>query len=420
MKRLLEVLKKAEGAITPSGYLCILVGVLSPIFAILLGWTFFASFALVGVVLIVCAVPYMLGSRDFDIRFEIDYDHVIVGSQVRAKVVVKNVGRSVSMSSILEIPIISDQAQYDSSVGIGNVVRLRIPILRASGEYSTEFELPTKTRAVFSVGPASVVRTDLMRLFRVQKIFDNKLKLFIHPRTVLIPSTQLGTIRDIDGDPTDVVTMNDLSFHDIREYRYGDPVKNINWKATAKNPNGDLMVRQFEESRTSKIVFTLSTNTEDYAEAEELELAISALASLGARAAYDKREIAVVTSQSPLEQSTDFKLDIEVNNDISPREVLDSFSAVVATSRDLRLVEVMKRIAQNVSDASLVVLGVGSAVEFEQINRAINELPSGVQVVVVIANPYVPPFLRQIGNVTYFGMAVLDDLRGFASKEVFD
>ena len=351
--------KTVKDATTPSGYLCILAVVLSPLFAMLLGWTFFASIAIIGVVLIICALPYMLGSRDFDIRFDIDYDHVIVGSKVSAKVMVTNTGRSISMSSILEISVISDQIQYDSTSGVGNIVRLRIPLLRPEAHYSTDFELPTDARAVFSVGPANVVHTDLMRLFRVQKSFGNKLKLFIHPRTVLIPSTQLGTIRDIDGDPTETITMNDLSFHDLREYRYGDPVKNINWKATAKNPGGELMVRQFEESRTSKIVFTLSTNTDDYAEGDELELAISALASLGSRAAYDKREIVVATSQSPLEHATDFKLDVEVNANISPREVLDSFSAVVATSRDLSLVQVMKIVAQKVSDASLVVVGVG-------------------------------------------------------------
>ena len=72
-----------------------------------------------------------------------------------------------------------------------------------------------------------------------------------------------------------------MSFHAIREYTPGDSRRQIHWKSTAKT--GQLMVRQFEESRRSRMAVVLSLALADYADEDEFELGVSAAASLAPR-----------------------------------------------------------------------------------------------------------------------------------------
>ncbi|MDR1447766.1 MAG: DUF58 domain-containing protein [Candidatus Ancillula sp.] len=179
-------------------------------------------------------------------------------------------------------------------------------------------------------------------------------------------------IRDLDGNPTDKITQSDISFHDIRDYTPGDPTKNINWKASAKLDK--LQVRQFEESKRAKVVFALSTNERDYASDDEFELTISALASLGIRAAMDNREIEVVTSTT-VQEFERIKPDITIHENHTPRGVLDTFSSVAKSSKDLCLTDVCSKITDKLHDISLCVIGIGSIRSLKDIEQLALQLP---------------------------------------------
>ena len=113
-------------------------------------------------------------------------------------------------------------------------------------------------------------------------------QLYVHPRTTALPSTSAGLIRDLEGNPTRRLVDSDYPFHAIREYAAGDSRRQIHWKSTAKT--GRLMVRQYEESRRSRMAVVLSVAEAEYADAEEFELAVRSAASLGLRAVHDARE----------------------------------------------------------------------------------------------------------------------------------
>ena len=103
-------------------------------------------------------------------------------------------------------------------------------------------------------------------------------------------------IRDLEGSPTRRLVDSDMSFHAIREYAPGDARKQIHWKSTAKT--GRLMVRQYEESRRSRMAVVLGVAAAEYADADEFELAVSCAASLGLRAVRDARDVAIVTGSA--------------------------------------------------------------------------------------------------------------------------
>ncbi|WNY34530.1 DUF58 domain-containing protein [Curtobacterium flaccumfaciens] len=102
-------------------------------------------------------------------------------------------------------------------------------------------------------------------------------------------------MRDLEGQATTDLSPSDIAFHAIREYMPGDDPRTIHWKSTAKS--GALMVRQFEDTRRSHLVVALGIARGEFADDEEFELAVSAAASLGARAIRDGREVSVVVSQ---------------------------------------------------------------------------------------------------------------------------
>ncbi len=59
-----------------------------------------------------------------------------------------------------------------------------------------------------------------------------------------------------------------FEFASIREYALGDPIKNINWKATARST--DVMVNVFSSTVSQNLTIVLDTYGNSYTEAEEL------------------------------------------------------------------------------------------------------------------------------------------------------
>jgi uncharacterized protein (DUF58 family) len=384
----------------------------------ILGWTGFASALVLSIMFIVSAIPFILRRVRFEVHFEVQESSVIVGEKVPGTVKVTNIGKRTAFAQRLEIPMV-DVTNSTTNYTVNSIAKttaiLNIPLLRAGHIHQDNFMLPTKKRAVYSVGPIISIKTDPVHIFRMNRALSHSSKLFVHPKTLPLPSNQLGMIKDLDGNPTDKITQSDISFHDIRDYAPGDPIKNINWKASAKLDK--LQVRQFEESKRAKVVFALSTNERDYASDDEFELTISALASLGIRAATDNREIEVVTSGA-VQEFERIKPDIEVHENHTSRGVLDTFSSVAKSSKDLGIEDVCSKIGEKLHDISLCVIGIGSARNLNDIRKAAFQLPKNVEIIVISSNPKSPPKMSVIGRITYIQLAVLEDLKQIVMKRV--
>ena len=131
-----------------------------------------------------------------------------------------------------------------------------MPLLRPGHTVAQPLEIPALRRGIVTVGPATTVRSDPIGLLRREHAFEDVHELYVHPRTTALPSTSAGLIRDLEGNPTRRLVDADMSFHAIREYAPGDSRRQIHWKSTAKT--GQLMVRQYEESRRSRMAVVLA------------------------------------------------------------------------------------------------------------------------------------------------------------------
>jgi uncharacterized protein (DUF58 family) len=124
----------------------------------------------------------------------------------------------------------------------------------------------------------------------------------VHPHTVPLAPSAAGLVRDLEGQVTKKITNNDISFHAIRPYQPGDDRRYVHWRTSART--GQLMVRQFEETRRSQLTIIHSEYAGYYASDEEFELGVSIMASMAAQVIRDGTQMSVVTETRRLHTHT--------------------------------------------------------------------------------------------------------------------
>jgi uncharacterized protein (DUF58 family) len=145
---------------------------------------------------------------------------------------------------------------------------------------------------VHLVGPLLHVRSDPLGLFRRRTSWAGEEELLVRPRITALRSLNPGLINDLEGLPSEHPAASDLAFHALREYVAGDDLRHVHWRSSAKA--GQLLVRQYVETRRSQATFVVDDDPSAYVDEEDFELAVSAAASLAVRALRDDFEVAVV------------------------------------------------------------------------------------------------------------------------------
>ncbi|MDR0951216.1 MAG: DUF58 domain-containing protein [Candidatus Ancillula sp.] len=404
--------KNAWKIILPPGRFCLLLIVASLILSLNLGWQSFSIIFFTALFIFLFALLFIIGSSDFEVSFSVANLRVVVGEKALGKLIVKNTGTRPSFWTTIEVKVGEQYYSYS------------IPPLLQNREYKRDIILPSDKRQVVDIGPASLVKTDPLRMVRIEKDFGGKVKFFVHPQTVQVPSTEVGRIKDLEGEASRILTQSDIPFQTLREYVPGDPIKNIHWKTTAKY--GTLMVKQFEETRRSKIAIVLSVNPDDYSSNDEFETAISAIASLGVQALYDKREVEIYTTEQKNSGGSNKKLSAKrvqvkkIGTKI-PRQLLDELTAVKLTTDSVTIVEACENIAEN-SDATFVIIGCGSILDVKMVEKASAHLPVGVVTSAVRVEVGVKPnvITRSSGNSAFSIVTIAEpqDIREFVLRKV--
>jgi uncharacterized protein (DUF58 family) len=261
---------------------------------------------------------------------------------------------------------------------------------------------------VLEIGPVRTVEGDPLGLLRRESGAEEPLRLFVHPRTIPVPSMSTGFVRDLEGNPTRDLSPSDVAFHAVREYAPGDERRHIHWRSTAKA--GTLMVRQFEETRRSHILIALSLASSDYVTAEEFELAVSVAGSLGVRAIRDARNVSVVVSERTPEFAKRRNYALKPLSTITRTRLLDDLSLVQHAENALPLVDLARVAGETVSGMSVAFLVCGTGASTSVLRAAAVAFPLGVEVVAVVCDPGVAPGLRRVAGLSVLTIGYLDDL----------
>lgn len=322
------------GVVSATGWLVLGAASTSLALAWGFGWIEFAflGFTLLAAVLV--AVAFVFGRMTFRVGIELQPTRVVAGQRALGRLLVTNTGTAPSAPARLELPV---------GAGLAEFV---VPSLPPEGEHEELFAVPTNRRAVIVAGPAVSVRGDQLGMLRRKLRWTDPEELFVHPVTARLRPSAAGLIRDLEGEITKVITNNDISFHALRAYEPGDALRNVHWRTSART--GQLMVRQYEETRRSQLILVQSTERAHYASDDEFELAVSVLASVGVQVIRDATRLAVVTESLALRTAT-------------PTALLDDSSRIESVDGAYPSVREFVRDATKRLPAPSVVIAIGGS-----------------------------------------------------------
>ena len=322
------------GVVSTTGWLVLAGAVVALVIAWVFGWIEFAflGFTLLAAVLV--SIAFVFGRLHYRVGIELQPARVVAGERALGRLVVENAGASTSTPSRLELPV---------GAGLAEFV---VPALAPGAEHEELFAVPTNRRAVIVAGPAVSVRGDQLGLLRRTVRWTEPVELFVHPRTARLQPSAAGLVRDLEGEVTKTITNNDISFHALRAYEPGDALRNVHWRTSART--GQLMVRQYEETRRSQLILVQATEREHYASDDEFELGVSVLASIAVQVIRDATRVAVATEALALRTAT-------------PTALLDDTSRIEPVRRPFPTVrDFVREATKRLPPPSVVIAVAGS------------------------------------------------------------
>lgn len=376
-------LEPATEVVSPLGWLLAAVVLVLAVLGGIFGWQEAKIAALLGALLLLLAIAFILGRSVYRVTLDLNRTRVAVGDRAVGGMEVANASPKALLPVSMELPVGASTAFF------------RIPRLAPEASHDELFTIPTHRRAVIQVGPVRSIRQDPFGLLRRQVKWTDAQDLFVHPRTTALGGTSSGFIRDLEGQPTRDLSSSDVSFHALRDYVPGDDRRHIHWKTTART--GELMVRQFEETRRSHLAIALSSNTGEYASEDDFELAVSAAASIGLQAVREQRNLSVLTQGGPVRCETG-------------RNLLDDLTRVEGRARRSDLVDLSRITADTVPNASVFFLVTGPVATPSELRRASTHVPVGVRAFAVRCGTGLTPARATIGDLTVVTIGDLAEL----------
>jgi uncharacterized protein (DUF58 family) len=372
---------------------CVVAGALvGPLLGWAIGWVLLVG----GGVLLLAALPFLAGGHDYALRLRLDRDRVVAGHAVEGRLEIRNKGRRTGLPAVVDVP-----------VGEG-LVEAHVPLLTPGTTHVEPLHIAAHRRGIIDVGPMTLARSDPVGLLRRELRWPQRQTIFVHPVTTPLPATSSGQVHDLEGLPSADIVAADLSFHAIREYQPGDSLRHVHWKSTAKAST--LMVREYEESRRSRLAVLLALTEADYLDDDELELAVSVAASIGAQGVRDGREMYVAAGEEPPRVTRGVTVTLRALPVVSARTLLDATCELERTARSTRVEDIASLAAQASPDMTVAFLVVGSRVDVARISAAAGALPLGTQVVAVRCEIDGEPSARSTRRVTVLTVGRLGDL----------
>ncbi|WP_165314421.1 DUF58 domain-containing protein [Agromyces protaetiae] len=392
-----DVFRAARTVVTPIGWAVIAAAAVA--FVVGYGWGWAELVTLGWGLAIVAALGalWLIGTGASTVALSLPVPRVAVGELAEARLVAENPGHRRLGGVQLELPV-------------GEIVIERVlPALPRGGVVDERIRIPTVRRGIVPVGPARTVRADPVGIVRREVVWSDTALLHVHPRTVPIAALSSGFVRDLEGSPTRDLTSSDIAFHALREYVPGDDRRHIHWRSSAKT--GTFMVRQFEQTRRSRLMVVLDLDTASYRDDDEFELAVSAAASVGARAIRDARSLTFLVT-APLGG----RIGVHELPSVSRDRLLDALCLVERAERVVGLADTARAAAEAHSGVSLAFLVTGSRRGVGELRSAAVRLPAGVEVIGVRCEPEGEATARQAGGLTVFGIGYLEDLRAMLAR----
>jgi uncharacterized protein (DUF58 family) len=206
----------------------------------------------------------------------LDRDRLLEGDELTVEIDVAAARAVERLELLLELPAGLTVSDGDNPAAI-----------RVSGSRTVTLRVRAERWGAYEVGDLTVRARDALGLFARSGRFRAAVPLKVYPtrdalRRLLRPAeTQLYS-----GDELARAKGEGLEFADLRPFAFGDRVRRINWRASARR--GELWVNEQHPERNVDVVLFVDSFAEvQRASASSLDLAVRAAATLAAR--YTRR-----------------------------------------------------------------------------------------------------------------------------------
>jgi uncharacterized protein (DUF58 family) len=222
---------------------------------------------------LVCAIAVLRTQHSIKCTRTVEPGRVPAGDE--AKVTLRLENESIVPSGLL-------LAEDTLPRGMSARPRFVIDRLDPRGVRDVYYRVRSEVRGRYRIGPLTVRVADPFGMCEIPRAFEGTDDLIVIPVVETLPVVQLGGewTGSNDNQPSSIPAAGEDDIA-VREYRHGDPLHRVHWKATARR--GELMVRREEQHRQSRATILLDVR-DDAHEGEglrsSLEWCVSAAASL--------------------------------------------------------------------------------------------------------------------------------------------
>jgi uncharacterized protein (DUF58 family) len=272
-------MKRRRIPLTASGWTVAVLAVVAYVAGWALGWVELMVVAAGCLIVLAAALPFVIGRLALDVQRTLEPERVTVGDRAVAVMRVTNPRRTPIASRAIEEHI------------AGRPVRLDIPPLGPGRATEAVYPLPTGRRGIVEVGPALIVKGDLLGLMRREVAQTDVQRLWVHPRVAALQALPVGFAKDLEGPTSDASPAGDVAFHALREYELGDDHRHIHWMSSART--GQLMVRHYVDNRRPNITVVVDTEIDSYRAERQFDLAVEVAASIGVSSVLHGQPIAL-------------------------------------------------------------------------------------------------------------------------------
>lgn len=195
----------------------------------------------------------------FLIKYEqnLDSDSVIKGDKAAFSLRIIN-------RSFFILPYISIRF-WETGAAVIKQFEIKNIALQPFGKRDFKFEYIYKYKGCFKIGISEIEFQDFLGIFKLVRRNKKPLLMNVYPRNLHIDSFVLNTNYSF-GDISNFIGIQEdtSTIKEIDKYSYGDSLRKVHWKLTAKS--NELMVKKYENYASVSAVYIIDLKNNDFSE----------------------------------------------------------------------------------------------------------------------------------------------------------
>ncbi len=194
--------------------------------------------------------------KRINIKRIVDDTYLFIGEPTSIRISIKN--NSLFPAFFLEV---EDEARDEGALFVNGRNSFYF-FLKPNEEKEEKYNVEFRKRGIYILKKIRVILHDPFGISKIERIFDIPVKIVVYPERVPIVSLPLSVRELLPAFLTNYKLLEDFNYIDgVREYGFLDPIKRIQWKASAHT--GKLLVKKYEYTATTKIHIFVDLNLSD-------------------------------------------------------------------------------------------------------------------------------------------------------------